>query len=72
MKSFKNAVQAGAFAHSVMEKDALILVKGSQGGVYAEEAVKILLLDQNDASKLVRQSPAWMATKEEFFERNLV
>lgn len=72
VKSFKNAVQAGAFAHSVMSQGALVLVKGSQGNVYAEEAVKILLLDQADAGKLVRQSPAWMATKEEFFERNLV
>jgi UDP-N-acetylmuramoyl-tripeptide--D-alanyl-D-alanine ligase len=72
VKSFKNAVQAGAFAHSVLEKGALVLVKGSQGDVYSEEAVKILLLDQNDSSKLVRQSPAWMAHKEEFFERNLV
>lgn len=72
VKSFKNAVQAGAFAHSVLEKDALVLVKGSQGDVYSEEAVKILLLDQNDAAQLVRQSPAWMAHKEEFFERNLV
>lgn len=72
VKSFQNAVQAGAFAHSVLDKDALVLAKGSQGGVYAEEAVKILLLDQADVSKLVRQSPAWMATKEAFFERNLV
>lgn len=72
VKSFQNAVQAGAFAHSVLDTGALVLAKGSQGGVYAEEAVKILLLDQTDASKLVRQSPAWMATKEEFFERNLI
>ncbi len=72
VKSFQNAVQAGAFAHSVLDKDALVLVKGSQGNVYAEEAVKILLLDQADVSRLVRQSPAWMATKEAFFERNLV
>lgn len=72
VKSFQNAVQAGAFAHSVLDKDALVLAKGSQGDVYAEEAVKILLLDQADASQLVRQSPAWMATKEAFFERNLV
>lgn len=72
VKSFKNAVQAGSFAHSVLKPNGLILAKGSQGGVYAEEAVKILLLDQNDAQKLVRQSPAWMAVKEEFFERNLV
>jgi len=72
VKSFKNAVQAGAFAHSVLDKDALVLVKGSQGDVYAEEAVKILLLDQADIDKLVRQSPAWMTAKEAFFERNLV
>lgn len=73
VKSFANAVQAGAFAHSVLDQQgSLVLVKGSQGGVYAEEAVKILLLDQNDAGKLVRQSPAWMATKEAFFEKNLV
>ncbi len=72
VKTFANAVQAGAFAHSVLVPGALILVKGSQGNVYAEEAVKILLLDQNDADQLVRQSPAWMAHKEDFFERNLV
>lgn len=72
VKSFQNAVQAGAFAHSVLDKGALILAKGSQGDVYCEEAVKILLLDQTDIAKLVRQSPAWMATKEEYFERNLV
>ncbi len=72
VKSFKNAVQAGAFAHSVMKQSALVLVKGSQNQVYTEEAIKILLLDQNDVKRLVRQSPAWMATKEEFFERNLV
>lgn len=72
VKSFKNAVQAGAFAHGVMQRNALVLVKGSQNQVYTEEAIKILLLDQTIVSKLVRQSPAWMATKEEFFERNLV
>jgi UDP-N-acetylmuramoyl-tripeptide--D-alanyl-D-alanine ligase len=72
VKSFANAVQAGAFAHSVLEKGALVLAKGSQGGVYCEEAVKILLLDQSDIQKLVRQSPAWMATKETYFEKNLV
>jgi UDP-N-acetylmuramoyl-tripeptide--D-alanyl-D-alanine ligase len=72
VKSFANAVQAGAFAHSVMQQGALILAKGSQGDVYCEEAVKILLLDQNDVSQLVRQSPAWMATKEKFFEKNLI
>ncbi len=72
VKSFMNAVQAGAFAHSVLDRGTLVLAKGSQNGGYVEESVKILLHDQNDANQLVRQSPAWMATKEEFFERNLV
>jgi UDP-N-acetylmuramoyl-tripeptide--D-alanyl-D-alanine ligase len=72
VKSFQNAVQAGAFAHSVLEKNGLILAKGSQGKVYCEEALKILLLDQADIDKLVRQSSAWMTVKEEFFEKTLV
>lgn len=72
VKSFMSAVQAGAFAHSVLDQGALVLAKGSQNGGYLEEAVKILLLDQTDSDKLVRQSPAWMATKEAYFERNLV
>jgi len=71
VKSFESAVQAGAFAHSVLDKDALVLVKGSQNAGFLEEAVKILLLNQADSSKLVRQSPAWMAHKEEFFERSI-
>ncbi len=69
VQSFNNAVQAGAFAHKVAERGVLVLAKGSQGDVYAEEAVKILLRDQTDIDKLVRQSPAWMATKEAYFER---
>jgi hypothetical protein len=64
-------VQAGAFVHGVMQPNAVVLVKGSQNQVYTEEAIKILLLDQNDTTKLVRQSPAWMATKEQYFERNI-
>lgn len=72
VKSFQNAIQAGAFAHSVLRPGALVLAKGSQGEVYCEEAVKILLHTQADIDKLVRQSPAWMATKEAFFEKNLV
>lgn len=73
VKSFRNSVQAGAFAHSVLKNGALVLVKGSQGDVYAEEAVKVLLLSpQENIPNLVRQSPAWMAHKEAFFERYLV
>lgn len=72
VKTFRNAVQAGAFAHGVIQAGSLVLIKGSQGDVYAEEAVKVLLASQQqDTHKLVRQSPGWMAHKEAFFERYL-
>lgn len=66
VRSFKSAIDAGAFVRKVMEKNAAILAKGSQGGIYLEEAVKILALMTED-DELVRQSPAWLKVKEEFF-----
>jgi UDP-N-acetylmuramoyl-tripeptide--D-alanyl-D-alanine ligase len=69
VKSFDNALLAGAFVRGVAEDGAAILFKGSQGGIYLEEAVKEMLRSSEDESKLVRQSPQWMATKNEFFER---
>lgn len=67
VKSFLNAVDAGAFVHSQLHPNGLILAKGSQNGIFVEEAVKILLKHPEDNRLLVRQSPAWMAHKEEFF-----
>ncbi len=69
VKSFKNAIDAGAFAHSVLRPNAVVLVKGSQNGIFTEEAVKILLHSTEDEKKLVRQSPAWMAQKQAFFNK---
>lgn len=69
VKSFKTAIDAGAFARSVLEQDAVVLVKGSQGNVYSEEAVKMLLHATSDDSKLVRQSPAWIEKKNAFFSK---
>lgn len=68
VKSFKSALDAGAFARGVTEKGAIILVKGSQGGVYLEEAVKMLCLMGED-DELVRQEPHWMKIKDEFFSK---
>ena len=68
VKSFKNAIDAGTFARSVSEPGAAILVKGSQGNVYAEEAVKILCLMSEDV-ELVRQDPHWMEIKDKFFSK---
>lgn len=69
VKSFGSAIDAGAFVRSVMEEGAVILAKGSQGNIYAEESIKLLLHSTSDDHKLVRQSPAWMRTKNEFFSK---
>jgi UDP-N-acetylmuramoyl-tripeptide--D-alanyl-D-alanine ligase len=47
----------------------VILVKGSQNKVFAEEAIKSLLADPADADKLVRQSQDWMKIKNKAFNR---
>lgn len=68
VKSFKSAIDAGGFAHSVIEQGSVILVKGSEGNIYAEEAVKILCVMSED-DELVRQSPAWIDRKDAFFSK---
>jgi UDP-N-acetylmuramoyl-tripeptide--D-alanyl-D-alanine ligase len=68
VKSFKSAIDAGAFARSVLEEGAAILVKGSQNDVYTEEAVKVLVVT-DEYPRLVRQSEQWMAIKDAFFSK---
>jgi UDP-N-acetylmuramoyl-tripeptide--D-alanyl-D-alanine ligase len=67
-RSFKSPYDAGSFVHGVMKPRAVILAKGSQNGVFAEEALKILLHEPDEQEKLVRQSPAWLKIKREQFE----
>ena len=67
--SFKTALEAGAFVHKVLETGAAILFKGSQGGIYLEEGVKIVLHSTEEESKLVRQSAQWLETKQNFFSQ---
>lgn len=68
VRSFKNAIDAGSFVHSVLDAGAAVLVKGSQGGIYAEEVVKILChMDQSN--ELVRQTPKWLQIKADFFSK---
>lgn len=69
VKTFASAIDAGTFVRSVLEDKAVVLAKGSQGDVYAEEALKILLHSSDDNSRLVRQSLAWQKTKNGFFSR---
>lgn len=59
--------EAGAYALQKLQSKAVILAKGSQNGVFAEEALKALLANPEDTQKLVRQSPYWMSIKKQQF-----
>lgn len=63
----RNALEAAEFVRSVTREGAVILAKGSQNTIYLEEAVK-LLCDLSEHDQLVRQSPAWLKEKSEYFE----
>lgn len=65
--SFKSAIDAGAYAHKFLESGGAVLFKGSQGGIYLEEAIKVVLHSTEDEEQLVRQSPAWLKKKRDFF-----
>ncbi len=69
IKTFTSPYEAGEYLKQIVKPGALILAKGSQNGVFAEEAVKLLLADPMDASKLVRQSASWLAKKKKAFVR---
>ncbi|HSW80905.1 MAG TPA: UDP-N-acetylmuramoyl-tripeptide--D-alanyl-D-alanine ligase [Candidatus Saccharimonas sp.] len=68
VRSFMSPYQAGAFAHSVLQEHAVVLAKGSQNGVFTEEAIKELLHSPKEEESLVRQSSDWIAIKEKQFE----
>ncbi len=68
--TFLSPYEAGEFAHGELKDGAVVLAKGSQNGVFAEEALKALLADKADEAKLVRQSAHWMKVKHKQFGRN--
>jgi UDP-N-acetylmuramyl pentapeptide synthase len=62
--TFPGPVFAGTFANKVLESGGVVLAKGSQDGVFAEEAIKILLHDEiKEEAELVRQDKEWMEKK---------
>ncbi len=69
VRSFTSPYDAGAFVHSIMQPGAVVLAKGSQNGVFAEEAIKILLHATEEEKQLVRQTPDWLAIKKEQFSK---
>lgn len=67
--SFMSPVDAGRFVVTLLKKDAVVLAKGSQNGVFTEEALKQLLVHPADSAKLVRQSKDWLHKKAKAFGR---
>lgn len=68
VKTFTSPYEAGKYLKPLIRQNGLILAKGSQNGVFAEEAVKLLLANPADVSHLVRQSPEWLAKKQKQFK----
>ena len=69
VRNFRSPYEAGAFVHSILHPQAAILVKGSQNGVFAEEAIKMLLHSTNEEDQLVRQGADWLERKRAMFDR---
>jgi UDP-N-acetylmuramoyl-tripeptide--D-alanyl-D-alanine ligase len=67
VKSFSSPKKAGSFVAKEIKQKAVVLAKGSQNGVFTEEAVKQLLAEPADADKLVRQSDYWLNVKRSQF-----
>ncbi|HVX24324.1 MAG TPA: Mur ligase family protein [Candidatus Saccharimonadales bacterium] len=63
VQRFDDALLAGDYVAGLLKTDAVVLAKGSQNDVFAEEAVKKLLANSQDAQRLVRQSSTWLAQK---------
>jgi UDP-N-acetylmuramoyl-tripeptide--D-alanyl-D-alanine ligase len=67
VRSFVSPYAAGKFVSGKLKKGAIVLAKGSQNGIFAEEAIKPLLEHPGDADKLVRQSAYWLRRKQAQF-----
>jgi len=65
--SFASPYAAGEFVKQKLRKNAVVLGKGSQNRVFAEEALKQLLANSADSSDMVRQSEYWLAIKRKQF-----
>ena len=68
IKVFKTPYEAGHYVKNIIKKGDTVLVKGSQAGVFTEEAARILLDPRkNPNDNLVRQSKVWKKRKKKSF-----
>lgn len=64
-----NSLEAGEKARDLVNPGAVVLAKGSEGGIFIEEAVNYLLADEGDKKQLVRQTDSWLERKKKFFQK---
>jgi UDP-N-acetylmuramoyl-tripeptide--D-alanyl-D-alanine ligase len=69
--SFDSPHQIGRALVNELQPGSVILIKGSQNRVFLEEAIKPLLADPADITKLVRQTPKWLKTKAAQFKDSI-
>ena len=70
VKECVDAIEAGGFVREKLAESGIALFKGSSGGVWLEEAIKINLSSTGDESRLARQELYWLERKQEFFTAN--
>lgn len=64
---FTSPYEIGNYLQDNLQPDTAVLFKGSQNGVFLEEAIKPILQDAADEKRLVRQTPHWLKKKSEQF-----
>jgi UDP-N-acetylmuramoyl-tripeptide--D-alanyl-D-alanine ligase len=69
VESCDDPISAGKFVRKKLKPKALVLAKGSQNGVFLEEAVKLLLASSGDSGKLVRQGDYWLKIKKDLLAK---
>ena len=71
-KHFKNSKILWEFLQEKLHKDKkkyIILFKGSQNTIFMEEALKHILLQEEDKKQICRQEDFWMEKKNKFFDK---
>ncbi|HIA92029.1 TPA: hypothetical protein EYO12_02830 [Candidatus Saccharibacteria bacterium] len=66
-KAFLSPYELGNFLSHTLKKGDVVLIKGSQNGVFSEEVTALLLKNESDRSKLVRQTAQWQKIKHQQF-----
>ncbi len=64
---FESSEALGRFLHDHLPENATVLAKGSQNTIFLEEAIKPILANPEDRTKLCRQESYWLEIKQRYF-----